>query len=242
MAQHYANVTGGAHTWVLLQEAAEVDSPQQQDTKTALPPWRSDSESSMTPAHRGRVSGSSPESPPSAAAAAAAVVSHAKQLALAVRASPPGYKITFWTSSMWGAGTAARIFFELIGELGSSGIVYVNRSSCTVSGGESSGGFDRGGVASLLFPRLPHLGALLQLRVGTDGGSMFAPWHLRRAEVVHVPSGSRWLFDCHAWIDGRCDFQRIFAAVVAPVGEQGQGAAGRGGRLAGACGVCCSGG
>jgi hypothetical protein len=37
------------------------------------------------------------------------------------RPGQPGYKITVVTSNIWGAGTAARVFLELVGELGSSG-------------------------------------------------------------------------------------------------------------------------
>lgn len=37
------------------------------------------------------------------------------------RTGQPGYKVTFTTSNILGAGTAARVFFELIGEHGSSG-------------------------------------------------------------------------------------------------------------------------
>jgi len=118
------------------------------------------------------------------------------------------------------------VYFELIGEGGSSGIVYVDGSRgsdtptsagiiTSTSGGACGcgGAFDRGGVASLLFPWVPCLGALRQLRVGTDGHGAFAPWHIRRAEAVHVATGQRWVFDCNAWIDRRCDFQRILTAV-----------------------------
>jgi hypothetical protein len=77
--------------------------------------------------------------------------------------------------------------------------------------------FSRGHTASFLYPRLPYLGQLHQLRVGCDGSGMFAPWHLRLVEVVHVHSGQRWLFDCHEWIDKKCMWQRVLPAVAATV-------------------------
>eukprot|EP00878_Enallax_costatus_P040672 GHUV01047012.1.p1 GENE.GHUV01047012.1~~GHUV01047012.1.p1 ORF type:complete len:352 (+),score=79.91 GHUV01047012.1:271-1326(+) len=116
----------------------------------------------------------------------------------------PGYKVTFHTSNIMSAGTASKVFFELIGEHGSSGIVYFN---------SQQGQFDRGHQDSFLYPRLPYLGKLYQLRVGTDGAGMFAAWHLRQVEVVHVHTGQRWLFQCHDWIDKKCSWQRLLPAV-----------------------------
>jgi hypothetical protein len=69
-------------------------------------------------------------------------------------------------------------------------------------------------MATFLYPRLPFLGPLHQLRIGTDGSGLFAGWHVRRVEVTHVPSGQRWLFECHGWIDGKCGWQRVLPAVA----------------------------
>jgi hypothetical protein len=33
----------------------------------------------------------------------------------------PGYNVTFSTSNIWGAGTGSKVFFELLGEHGSTG-------------------------------------------------------------------------------------------------------------------------
>jgi hypothetical protein len=154
--------------------------------------------------------------PASDGAAAACVATAARRALLSAYAAPGGYRVTFWTSSILGAGTAARVFFEIIGAGGSSGVVYLDTGpaarGCRYSAG--GGGFERGGTASTLFPRLPHLGELRQLRVGTDGSGAFAPWHLRRAEVEHAASGVRWGFDCHAWLNRHCDYQRILTAVT----------------------------
>ena len=37
------------------------------------------------------------------------------------KTAQPGYSIAFHTSNIWGAGTGSKVFFELIGEHGSSG-------------------------------------------------------------------------------------------------------------------------
>ncbi|KAI8463909.1 MAG: Lipase/lipooxygenase [Monoraphidium minutum] len=155
----------------------------------------------------------------------------------AARAGACGYKVTFRTSQGLGAGTGSRVFFELIGEGGSSGIVYVGGGRGGACGGGGGGSFERGGVASLLFPRLPHVGPLRQLRVGTDGAGLFAPWHLRRVEVVHVASGDAWLFDAHAWVDRRCGFQRILPPARFEAGREAGGGGGgaRGAMLSSGC-------
>ncbi|WIA17082.1 hypothetical protein OEZ85_013981 [Tetradesmus obliquus] len=78
----------------------------------------------------------------------------------------PGYTVVFTTSNIMGAGTAARVFFELIGEHGSSGVVYAT---------SQPGQFSRGHTDSFLYPRLPYLGQLHQLRVVTGAGMMAVP-------------------------------------------------------------------
>lgn len=75
------------------------------------------------------------------------------------------------------------------------------------------GQFSRGCKASFLFPRLPYVGALHQLRVGTDGRGLFAAWHLRQVEVVHVHTGQRWLFDCNEWLDRHNVWQVLLPAI-----------------------------
>ena len=179
-------------------------------------------------------------------AAAAATAARSRALALAAsRGAQPGYKVTFLTGRGLGAGTGARVFFELVGERGSTGVAFVDGGACHPAGaaaaaaaaaaapsplascgcvaGGSGSEFGRGGVASLLFPRLPCVGALRQLRVGTDGRGAFPAWHLRRVEAVHVATGARWAFDCHAWVDARCGYQRVLGA--ARVADEGGGAA-----------------
>jgi hypothetical protein len=98
------------------------------------------------------------------------------------------------------AGTNSQVFFELFGTAGSSGTIF------PVCGNSE---FERGCADTFLYPRLPHLGQLLQLKVGTDGGGMFPGWHLRLVEVAHIASGERWTFPCHEWLDRRCGWQRL---------------------------------
>lgn len=91
----------------------------------------------------------------------------------------------------------------MIGEYGSSG---------TVLAKATMGQFSRGSRDEFIYPNMPFLGGILQLRVGTTGQGMFATWHLRGAEVVHISSGARWVFKCHDWIDKKCGWQRVLAA------------------------------
>jgi hypothetical protein len=121
---------------------------------------------------------------------------------------PQGYKVTFNTSNLFGAGTGAKVYFELIGQEGSSGERVAGLEDmpaplpwvlCAVRGQQlrrsapahqppcpacagivhttsQSGQFGRGCSDAFLYPRLPYLGQLLQLRVGNDGAGLFAAW------------------------------------------------------------------
>lgn len=55
----------------------------------------------------------------------------------------------------------------------------------------------------------------LQIRVGTSGQGMFATWHLRTVEVVHIATGDRWVFNCHGWIDKKTSWCRVLVGARA---------------------------
>jgi hypothetical protein len=63
-----------------------------------------------------------------------------------------------------------------------------------------------------VYPALPYLGELQQLRVGTSGEGMFADWHLKLAEVTHIATGKTWRFACSSWLDKQCGWQRVLTA------------------------------
>ena len=115
----------------------------------------------------------------------------------------PGYEITFHTSNLIMAGTSAPVFFELIGDVGSSG---------TVTAKQTQGQFSRGCSDTFVYPRLPFLGELRQVRVGTTGEGAYPTWHLRNVEVYHEGTQSKFVFDCHNWIDKKCGFARVLVA------------------------------
>ncbi|KAG2432966.1 hypothetical protein HXX76_008694 [Chlamydomonas incerta] len=146
----------------------------------------------------------SPRDPRDAAFASSAL---ARKLAGGVGA--PGYRVTLHTSNVCMAGTGAGVFFELIGEYGSSGTVMVQANPNQ---------FSRGASDTFIYPRLPFLGELLQMRVGTSGAGVFATWHLRQVEVVHLASNTRFVFNCHNWIDKKVNWQRVLVANQSAVG------------------------
>ncbi|CAD7701203.1 unnamed protein product, partial [Ostreobium quekettii] len=125
---------------------------------------------------------------------------------MAVRSRAPvghtGYRITFWTSNVWLAGTSAQVFFELVGESISSGVLIPAQ-------GKPDDQFARGTARMFIYPRLPYLGDIKELRVGLDGSGVFPGWHLRVVEVEHIKSGATWRFHCHGWIDKRGGWQRV---------------------------------
>lgn len=89
--------------------------------------------------------------------------------------------------------------------------------------------FSRGSSDTFTYPRLPFLGDLLQLRVGTTGSGVFATWHLRAVEVTHLPSGTRSLFHCHNWVDKKVNWQRVLVATPAPATAPAMAGMGAGG-------------
>lgn len=85
-------------------------------------------------------------------------------------ATPGGYEVTLYTGRRAGAGTSSRVSLELLGTLGSSGVVQLQRVS--------SRSFAAGSVDVAALGGVPWLGPLTHCRVGSDGSGLFAPWFL----------------------------------------------------------------
>lgn len=81
-------------------------------------------------------------------------------------------------------------------------MITTNMKTCAIGSG-------RGTARVFIYPRLPFLGDIKELRVGLDGSGVFPGWHLRVAEVEHIKSGATWRFHCHGWIDKRGGWQRV---------------------------------
>ncbi|MEW5311148.1 MAG: hypothetical protein WDW38_002887 [Sanguina aurantia] len=104
-----------------------------------------------------------------------------------------GYNVTFNTGNVISGGTSAAVWFEAIGQYGSSGTIRIpeNRSA-----------FARGTTFLTTYPDLPYLGELLQLRLGTSGQGMFASWNPLTMELMS--SGLRPDLDSSALPAGDC--------------------------------------
>ena len=63
-----------------------------------------------------------------------------------------------------------QVFFELIGSLGSTGVIVPAASSST---------FQKGAVDTFTYPQMPFVGDVWRLRVFTDGAGFFSGWHLK---------------------------------------------------------------
>eukprot|EP00887_Chlorella_sp_A99_P006398 scaffold3.g6398.t1 len=113
----------------------------------------------------------------------------------------PGYQISFHTSRLCMSGTNARPYFELVGARGSSGIMHPV-------------GTDR----SFKPGRLPALGRLQALRVGTDGTGLFPAWLLNWVEVTHLPTSQRWVFGLSDWISKKHKYAQWMALDQTPEG------------------------
>ena len=149
----------------------------------------------------------------------------------------PGYRVTFFTSNVLAAGTASRVFFELFGKLGSSGVLvwkvylphyvglqtralvtpppHTHHLARVFACRRAARALDKGAVCARQ-PRHVSVPA-----AATSGGAAVAAhWDracraLCRVEVVHVMTGSRWLFDCCQWLDKTCGWQAVLPAARA---------------------------
>ena len=63
-----------------------------------------------------------------------------------------------------------QVFFEMIGSLGSTGVIVPAATGNT---------FQKGAVDIFTYPQLPYVGDLWRLRVFTDGAGFFPGWYLK---------------------------------------------------------------
>jgi len=118
------------------------------------------------------------------------------------------YTLSAHTSDIRGAGTDATVFVQMFGEQACSGPcallspVHRNSMAAAQSPPAAPAAFSRGSVDTFNL-RMPHLGALQQLRVWTDGrGERGANWHLDFIAVREGERGPVWYFPLHSWLAG----------------------------------------
>ena len=68
------------------------------------------------------------------------------------------------------AQVSVQVFFELIGTLGSTGVIVPAATGNT---------FQKGAVDTFTYPQLPYVGDPCRLRVFTDGAGFFPGWRLK---------------------------------------------------------------
>ncbi|XP_078686948.1 polycystin-1-like protein 2 [Branchiostoma floridae x Branchiostoma belcheri] len=114
--------------------------------------------------------------------------------------APYLYQITVTTGSMFGAGTSARIGFQLFGSKNKTAVKMLN------PGGES---LLRGGIHDVIMPLKTSLGHLELLHIWHDNtGVDEASWFLRDIMVKDLQTEDVYQFICYDWLSGdRGDFQ-----------------------------------
>ncbi|XP_019630602.1 PREDICTED: LOW QUALITY PROTEIN: location of vulva defective 1-like [Branchiostoma belcheri] len=114
--------------------------------------------------------------------------------------APYLYQITVTTGSMFGAGTSARIGFQLFGSKNKTAVKMLN------PGGES---LLRGGIHDVIMPLKTSLGHLELLHIWHDNtGVDEASWFLRDIIVKDLQTEDVYQFICYDWLSGdRGDFQ-----------------------------------
>ena len=115
------------------------------------------------------------------------------------------YRVVFHTSQGCAAGLpkSTRIFFEIIGSEGNSGVHWLQRQPRS---------FRRKSIDGFEYFSLPYLGEVQKIRVGTNGRGGLLPisraWHLKTVEIRHISSGKSWLLPLQGWIKKRHHFAR----------------------------------
>ncbi|XP_019639145.1 PREDICTED: polycystic kidney disease protein 1-like 2 [Branchiostoma belcheri] len=114
--------------------------------------------------------------------------------------APYLYQITVSTGSMFGAGTSARIGFQIFGSKSKTAVKMLN------PGGES---LLRGGIYDVIMPLKTSLGHLELLQIWHDNtGVDEASWFLRHIIVKDLQTEEVYQFICYDWLSGdRGDFQ-----------------------------------
>ncbi|CAH1230901.1 PKD2 [Branchiostoma lanceolatum] len=115
------------------------------------------------------------------------------------------YQITFNTGSMFGAGTSARIGFQVFGSECKSAVKTLN------PGGES---LLRGGTYDFIMPVKNPLGHLELLHIWHDntGDGDAASWFLRNMIIKDMQTDKVYQFVCYDWLSdnrGDCQVQKV---------------------------------
>ncbi|MED6285501.1 hypothetical protein CHARACLAT_029959, partial [Characodon lateralis] len=102
------------------------------------------------------------------------------------------YEVYVYTGTMWGAGTDAKVYITIYGEIGDTGERWLRKSNHLNK-------FEKGqeDVFSLT---AVDLGVLKKLRIRHDNSQASPGWFLDRVEIVDTKDDTTYFFPCKRWL------------------------------------------
>ncbi|MED6242457.1 hypothetical protein ATANTOWER_004969, partial [Ataeniobius toweri] len=102
------------------------------------------------------------------------------------------YEVYVYTGTMWGAGTDAKVYITIYGEIGDTGERWLRKSNHLNK-------FEKGqeDVFSLT---AVDLGVLKKLRIRHDNSQASPGWFLDRVEIVDTKDDTTFFFPCKRWL------------------------------------------
>nr|XP_057920226.1 lipoxygenase homology domain-containing protein 1 isoform X2 [Doryrhamphus excisus] len=112
------------------------------------------------------------------------------------------YKVAVMTGDVYGAGTDAKVFLTIYGDLGDTGERKLSKS-------ENNGNkFERGSVDKFTIEAV-DLGQVFKIKIRHDNSMMSADWYLDQVEVLDVDTEEVFLFLCERWLSRKREDRRI---------------------------------
>lgn len=119
------------------------------------------------------------------------------------RPKPQGYSVQFKTANNCLAGTRSRVFFELFGSLNDSGTITPRADTLEANA------FQRNATDRLTYTRIPFLGEVLKVHVGSDGMGGFpsTAWNLESVTVICHQTRTVFQFSCPHPISKKTNYE-----------------------------------
>ncbi|CAN9504554.1 unnamed protein product [Ophioblennius macclurei] len=102
------------------------------------------------------------------------------------------YEVHVFTGTMWGAGTDAKVFINIYGEMGDTGERRLRKSN-------NLNKFEKG-QEDVFNVAAVDLGILKKLRIRHDNSQASAGWFLDRVEILDNKDDTMYFFPCKRWL------------------------------------------
>ncbi|XP_076859680.1 lipoxygenase homology domain-containing protein 1 [Brachyhypopomus gauderio] len=112
------------------------------------------------------------------------------------------YKVSVRTGDMYGAGTDAKVFLTIYGDMGDTGERKLSKSET------NKNKFERGAVDKFNIEAV-DLGQVFKIKIRHDNSLPGADWYLDQVEIVDVDTDEVFMFLCERWLSKKKEDMRI---------------------------------